>query len=161
MQPMYAYMLSFFILFLTATIPSGAMKSIKTPWYKCIRTELTPPNYVFPIVWTILYFLLAIVLAQIFIREDDEHDLLSGSILVWIFLINLALNIIWSFVYFYYKHQPLAYAILLAIIGTALTIIYHLYKLKYPLWTVYSMLLYYVWLCFALILSTLSLYKNC
>lgn len=50
----------------TAFIGSQFTKShVDTQWYECIKPNITPPKYIFPIVWTILYILLAIILKNI------------------------------------------------------------------------------------------------
>ena len=59
--------------------------NVNTKWYKCIRSDLTPPNYVFPIVWTFLYILLGISFKKILDSED--------KILIGLFITNLLLNI--------------------------------------------------------------------
>lgn len=161
MNKIFAYLISFFILFIVATLPSNAMRSIQTPWYKCIRSDITPPNYVFPIVWTTLYTFLAIVLAQIFLYDPKQaNKQQQKSWLLLLFAVNLILNILWSFVYFQYKNQPLAYLILLSIIGSTLAILYYTYQ-TLPLWVFYLIVPYYLWTCFALVLSTVSLFKKC
>ena len=156
MKPLLAYTISAILLFLTATIPSPFMRSIQTPWYQCIRSKITPPNYVFPIVWTILYILLAIVLANIFLLPNTNQK----TILLILFFTNLLLNILWSYFYFYLKSQPIAYLILIALIATTLAILYYAYKLL-PLNIFYMILPYYLWTCFALVLSTTTLNKKC
>ena len=50
----------------TAFIGSQFTKSnVNIQWYECIKPNITPPKYIFPIVWTILYILLAIILKNI------------------------------------------------------------------------------------------------
>ena len=58
--------------------------NVNTEWYKCIRSDLTPPNYVFPLVWTFLYVLLGISFKKILDSED--------KILIGLFITNLLLN---------------------------------------------------------------------
>jgi tryptophan-rich sensory protein len=156
MQQVLSYIISFAILTLVATIPSKAMRSIQTPWYQCVKSKLTPPNYVFPIVWTTLYALLAITLAQVFNAPQSNNK----TILLALFAINLALNPIWSFAYFQYKMPYISLGILLALIGTTLAILYYTYK-TLPLWISILIIPYYLWLSFALLLSTVSLNANC
>ena len=156
MKPILAYTISFTLLFLTAIIPSPFMRSINTQWYQCIKSKITPPNYVFPIVWTTLYFLLAIVLANIFLLPNTKNKIT----LIILFLFNLLFNILWSYFYFYLKSQPIAYLTLITLIATTLAILYYAYKLL-PLNIFYMILPYYLWTCFALVLSTTTLNKRC
>ena len=156
MKPILAYTIAFTLLFLTTIIPSPFMRSINTQWYQCIKSKITPHNYVFPIVWTTLYFLLAIVLANILLLPPTQQK----TILISLFITNLALNILWSYFYFYLKSQPIAYLTLLTLIATTLAILYYAYKLL-PTNIFYMILPYYLWTCFALVLSTTTLNKKC
>ena len=42
-------------------------------WYNQIRPTITPPNFVFPIVWTILFFLIGISLYLAFINSKKKN----------------------------------------------------------------------------------------
>jgi tryptophan-rich sensory protein len=59
-------LISAFSIILTSYIGSiFTRKNVNTKWYDCIKPIITPPNYVFPIVWTILYILLFFVFKNI------------------------------------------------------------------------------------------------
>jgi tryptophan-rich sensory protein len=67
-------------------------------WYFGLtKPELTPPNWLFPIVWIILYFLIGISLFMIW--RLNENITFKRNILI-IFSIHLLLNILWSFIFF-------------------------------------------------------------
>ncbi len=34
--------------------------NVNSDWYENIKPEITPPNFVFPLVWNILFFLIAL-----------------------------------------------------------------------------------------------------
>ena len=56
-----------------------------TLWFRCIKSDITPPNYIFPIVWTILYILLGISYKKIL--DDNNRDviiLFNINLLVYI-----------------------------------------------------------------------------
>lgn len=152
----YAYLISIFTMLIVLYLPSGVMKSVNTAWYRCIRSDITPPNYIFPIVWTLLYIFIGIVFSQILLLSESKQK----TLLLFLFVINLILNVSWSFAYFGMKNSLLAYLILLFLIGTSLMIIYYIYKLL-PLWVTYLYVPYYLWICFALVLSTVSIDKSC
>ena len=85
-------MISFFIYTLTPLI-GGIIVSIfsNIASYNIINKPiLSPPSYIFPIVWTILYLLLGY---SSYITKDDKKSLK-------IFYINLAINFIWTFIFF-------------------------------------------------------------
>jgi len=63
---MNSYLISF-ILLITTIILSNKHIDIKkdSEWYKCIRPKLTPPEWIFGIIWTFIYILLFFSLANI------------------------------------------------------------------------------------------------
>lgn len=146
------YITAFLIITVVALLPSQTMKSTKSEWYKCIRPAITPPNFVFPIVWTFLYILIAIVLAHA-IKARHQTLLLF-------FAVNLALNVLWSFLYFGSKRVALAFVVLLTILATGIVIFYLSWSLL-PKWVTWLFLPYLLWLAFAGVLNGLSLSKKC
>lgn len=94
-------------------------KSVKSEWYKCVesRIRITPPAYVFPIVWTTLYVLIWIAFARALTSSTNDHLLIS------LFLVNLLFNVLWCYVYFGLRKLALAIPVLLVILGTAVAIL--------------------------------------
>ena len=90
-------------------------KSVKSDWYEKTKSKFTPPSYVFPIVWTILYILLAFALTRVL----DSNN----NVLTMVFYLNLILNITWCYLYFYKKNSHYAFINILLILITSLTII--------------------------------------
>jgi tryptophan-rich sensory protein len=91
-----------FIAALVVTLGTGVVGAIFTSsqisgWYAAIaKPPFTPPDWVFGPVWTILYILTAISLVRIWDTED------SAERTRWliVFCIQLALNVMWSFLFF-------------------------------------------------------------
>jgi tryptophan-rich sensory protein len=156
MNQTYSYLTAFFIVIVVMLIPSGTMESVKSPWYKCIRPSITPPNYVFPIVWTLLYILIAIALANTLMLPNSSNK----QILLFLYGFNLICNVLWSFAYFGNKDVLLAFFILLSIIITTGFILQYTYRLL-PFWVMCILLPYQLWICFAGIINFLSLFKKC
>lgn len=153
-----AHLISFIIVFIVALAPSDVMKATKSRWYKCIRPSITPPNYVFPLVWSFLYICIALALAQIIMLPQNTKE---RKLLLTSFGINLLLNIVWSFMYFGAKDIGISLVILLCIIATQLVNMWFIYNLciktKLPTWTFHVLLPYTLWLMFAGVLNGLSL----
>ena len=59
------------------------------------KSSLTPPGYVFPVVWTVLYLLMGFSLALVVKRGGKG---MGASILFW--ALQLALNFSWSLLFF-------------------------------------------------------------
>ena len=152
-----AYFLSLFIMLFVMFIPSVVtMKKVTSNWYKCIRPSFSPPNFVFPIVWTILYIMIGFTLAQTFMLQES----IDKNILLYLYGYNLLLNMLWSFAYFGTQNVNLAFIILLATIISTIFILYYTFLLL-PIWVFYILIPYFLWLCFACILNFLSLGKKC
>jgi benzodiazapine receptor len=78
-------------------------ESVKT-WYPTLQKPAwTPPNIVFPIVWTALYTLMAISLALVWSSDKKNKKYPLG-----LFAIQLFLNFIWSGLFFYFRSPGLA-----------------------------------------------------
>ena len=61
-----------------------------------IPAPLSPPAIVFPIVWTILYALMGISAARIYLSPPSE----DRTVGLWIFGLQLAFNFFWSLIFF-------------------------------------------------------------
>lgn len=73
-------------------------------WYpRLIKPSGTPPNYVFPIAWTLLYSLMAISLTMLFTSHTKDK-----AIAYCLFGIQLGLNFLWSWIFFYLRRPDLA-----------------------------------------------------
>ena len=152
-----AYFLSLFIMLFVMFIPSAVtMRKVASAWYKCIRPSISPPNFVFPIVWTVLYIMIGLSLAQTFMLQESANK----SILLYLYGYNLLLNMLWTFAYFGTQNANLAFFIILAMIVSTILILYYTYLLL-PMWVLYVLIPYFLWLCFAGILNFLSLGKKC
>lgn len=59
------------------------------------KPPLSPPAWVFPAVWTVLYLLMGISSLRIY--SSDNPDRINS---LYLFYIQLAVNIIWPFIFF-------------------------------------------------------------
>ena len=76
-------------IFTTPAIPS---------WYANInKPSFRPPNWVFAPVWTTLYLLMGIALFLVLRKGLNEKDI---KIAVAVFILQLVLNALWSFLFF-------------------------------------------------------------
>ena len=89
---------SLMIPFLVASLGSYFTFSNITTWYAALAKPFwAPPSWIFGPVWTILYFLMGIALFLILRKGLYRQDV---KFAVLIFGIQLALNLIWSVVFF-------------------------------------------------------------
>jgi len=121
-------------------------------WYSHLNQPPgTPPNIVFPIVWTILYTLMGIALALLWSSNSSNKQLSFG-----LFALQLILNFNWSWIFFGLKNSGLALIDLMllwvAVCGTIFALKKHTalgawLLLPYLIWTTYALYLnLFVWI---------------
>lgn len=141
-------LISYFVAFIGGLFTSSAVKSA---WYESIKPALTPPNFVFPIVWNLLFFLIALSMYYAWNASFKEQR----KKIALMFLINFVLNISWSILYFGMQNPLKAFVdIILILISTSVLIVY-LWKIDRRA----SALLipYFLWVSFASVLNLLSI----
>jgi len=122
---------------------------VNASWYQSIKPSITPPNFVFPIVWNLLFFLITLSLYSLWIKIK-KNEKTKVAIL---FGINLFLNLLWSFLFFYIKSPLLAFFdIILLVISTCLII---QFSWRINRCSSYLLISYLVWLIFAGVLNYL------
>ncbi len=96
----------FFLLFLVNTIGyiGGSYMTPETlAWYKMLpNSPLTPPDWVFPVVWTILFFMMAVSAFLVWGKASPR----------W-FVAQLMMNMLWSFSFFYLRNPMMALGVLI------------------------------------------------
>ncbi len=136
------------ILVYLVAFTGSLFTSSNSDYYETVKPSITPPNYVFPIVWNILFFLIALSL-YFSLTESKNNKIIT------LFSINFLLNILWSFFYFYLQNPLLALVDLILLWFSILILIFSTYKISkkasYLLWP------YFLWVSFAGILNYLSI----
>ena len=113
-------------------------------WYSTLhRSTLTPPNYVFPIAWTILYGIIG-ACGWLIWRKSSFPRL---SIIKTLYVIQLILNWSWTPLFFHYHLTGLSLIVLVAMDILVTMIIW----LSYQKMKVISLLMipYLSWILFA------------
>lgn len=103
---------------------------------------LSPPSYVFPIVWTILYILMGISAYLIYTSNSESKDTALK-----IYGVQLLLNFIWPLVFFNLNNYVLAFIILVLLWITVAVMIYYFYKISPA--AAFLQIPYLLWLTFA------------
>lgn len=107
---------------------------------------LSPPSELFPVVWTILYFLMGISAAMIW-RKKSPETVKRRRISLILYALSLAVNFSWCFIFFLGRSFGFALAWLLVllafVVGTLLA-----YR-KISAVAAYLQIPYVLWLCFA------------
>ena len=106
-----------------------------------VNPPLSPPSYLFPIVWSILYLLIGI--SYYIYRKNNNDD----SLTIKLYYIQLILNYLWSIIFFTLKLRTLA---VIWIIVLAITIIYLMIRFyKEERTSFYLFIPYILWVLFA------------
>lgn len=134
--------LSIVIVFAAAAVGSLFTFNEIPNWYASLNTTpLTPPNWVFGPVWTILYILMAIALYLVWTNKQLSSAALTA------FFVQLFLNSLWSIIFF---GQHSLFWAFIEIIVLWLAIIYTIVKF-YDInkTAAYLMVPYVFWVTFA------------
>lgn len=105
---------AFWILFTEAVgALAGWLTRDGTKYYSdfVVKPPLSPPALVFPIVWGILYALMGIGAARIWLAEDGQQQKKS----LILYLLQLLFNFVWSFLFFEFRSYGFAFFWLLAL----------------------------------------------
>ncbi len=123
-------------------------------WYPLLnKSSLTPPGWVFSVVWSLLYVLIGISAALLY----NSHGV-SKRVLLPLFAIQLLFNVMWSFCFFTMQSILLGLAVMfiLLVLATA----YFIGLLWMERWSALFFFPYLLWLCFATYLNTYMLIYN-
>lgn len=94
-----------FLCFLTAAIGAAASINAGSFYSELILPDWAPPANVFGPVWTLLYIMIAVAAWMVW-RVNEIPAIRAGFI---IFLIQLVLNALWSWLFFAWKLGGLAF----------------------------------------------------
>ena len=119
----------------------------KSVWYyNLTKPPLAPPDWIFPPVWSILYFSMLVALLLYLFKPTQNKK--SGYIY---FAVQLILNLLWAPVFFYLKNMFLALIVIILLdIFVILTI-----KSFYKVSKISGLILipYLIWILFATYLN--------
>lgn len=108
------------------------------------RPFLSPPSYLFPIVWSVLFILMGISSAIIYLSDakpDDKRSALS------IYAVNLAVNFFWSIIFFNMRKYLFSFIWLILLAVTIIAMIGKFKKISKA--AAYLQIPYLLWVIFA------------
>ncbi|TDD99261.1 TspO/MBR family protein [Flavobacterium cellulosilyticum] len=78
-----------------------------TTWYPTlVKPSFNPPNWVFAPVWSMLYVMMGVAAGLIWNKIEFDKDLVKKALVL--FAVQLALNGLWSYLFFGLKNPMLA-----------------------------------------------------
>ncbi len=76
-------------------------------WYPTIiKPSFNPPNWIFAPVWSLLFTFMGIAAGLVWAKIDDNKEVVRKALIF--FVIQLALNALWSFLFFGLQNPMLA-----------------------------------------------------
>jgi tryptophan-rich sensory protein len=144
-------MLGFVILSLLTGF-LGTIVTITGPdsWFavELIKPAWQPPNFLFGPVWTTLYILMGLAAGYIFAQGWEKKEVKIATV---VFLIQLGLNVLWSYMFFGW-HLLLGATIEIIVLWVMICVtMYLFYKIK-PV-AAYLLIPYILWVTFATALT--------
>ena len=116
-------------------------------WYPTlVKSSLTPPGYVFSIMWTLLYILMGLSAAIVWSKQTH-----GSWALKLLYSFQLFLNLLWTFCFFFMRMPLLAFFVLIALI--LMVVAYTMGCYMSHCIAAYLNLPYLLWLLFAAYLN--------
>lgn len=134
-----------FLGFLSATISGSGPHN---RWFLSLtKPDFMPPNWAFPVAWSLLYLMMALALAIIIHARGAR----MRGLAITLFLVQLIANLAWSPLFFRAHMVSEAFYLILFILGVSVvtTIIFARIRIGAAL----LMVPYLAWLCFAATLN--------
>ncbi len=110
-----------------------------------IRPPLSPPSWLFPVVWTILFILMGISAAMIYL--DRGAPMPQKKSALYTYALSLIVNFFWSIIFFNMRAYLFAFIWLLLLLYLIVRTIMKYYKIN-PLAS-YLQIPYLIWVTFA------------
>ncbi len=142
-----------FLISIGIPLATGGLAALLTKdsmdlYSKINQPPLSPPGWLFPVAWTILYLLMGISLYLIWNNSTDYNFKKVAFIL---FSVQLILNFIWSLVFFNSRQFTAAFIILIFMFIFTLFMTLRFYKINKI--SAFLQIPYILWLTFAAYLN--------
>lgn len=145
------------IFFLVITLGVGALSGFLTKdsmdvYSKYNRPLFSPPGFIFPIVWSILFILMAISAYLIYNADYTSlEDKKARNNALFVYFLQLVVNFLWPIIFFRLDAVALAAVWLGVLILLVAYTMYLFYKIRPS--AAYLLIPYILWLAFAAYLN--------
>ena len=148
-----SFLLFGLITYSASLIGGLATISFKEPWYSLLnKPTFNPPDWIFAPVWTTLYLMMTVAIWIFWHTKNKNINT------IYIYFIHLIFNTTWSVVFFVFHNMVLALIVLIILIALIINLILRFKRVN--MFSVYLMIPYLLWCCFALILNSSLLVIN-
>ncbi len=141
----------------------GASGSIFTipnipTWYaQLVKPFFSPPNWLFALVWTTLFFLMGVALYLV-LENNNKKLIKQKNIAIIIFSIQFFFNVLWSYLFFGLRSPLLGFVGIIILWISIIATIISFYKISKK--SAYLLVPYLLWVSFAAILNFTVLIMN-
>jgi benzodiazapine receptor len=134
---------------LFAILGSVFTQSSVSSWYPLLEKPFfNPPTWVFAPVWITLYIMMGVAVFLIWKKDLKKKE---TRFLVLIYIFQLALNLFWSYLFFFLKNPGIAFTEIISLWFAILATIIAFYQFKK--WAAYLLIPYILWVSFAMALN--------
>ncbi len=141
-NPTKTYLISIGIA-LAAGIISALVSMGKMEEYAALRQPpLSPPGWIFPVVWTILFVLMGISAARVYLNSPEDWPPALTT-----YAVQLVLNMLWTPLYFALNLRLAAFVLLVILLIAVIIMTVQFYNVDKK--AAYLQIPYIVWLVFA------------
>ena len=139
-------------IFILITAAVGGLSALLTnmgmeSYRQAVKPPLTPPEIVFPIVWSVLFLLMAVSAARVWMTDNSR--LRNHAVIVY--AIQLFFNFFWSVLFFNLQAYGLAFLWIIGLWLMILLMIIRFYRIDKPAGLL--QIPYLLWVTFAACLS--------
>ena len=136
-----------YIISIAVALGAGLVSSLvsmgKQGEYAALKQPpLSPPGWLFPVVWTILFILMGISAARVYQNTPEDFPFALK-----LYCLQLVLNVLWTPLYFALNLRLAAFVLLLILLGTVIYMTVEFKKIDRT--AAYLQIPYIVWLLFA------------
>lgn len=156
-HPVWVYGAALIICLAIGALGGYASAANVDSWYLTIsKPSFNPPSWIFGPVWTILYVMMAIAWARVLTYPNVSDSIKSHANRLFIF--QLILNGVWSFIFFSFHHISFAFVDLFALwVVLYFTLLSFMKISRLAGWL---LLPYWLWVTFAGVLNGFIWYLN-
>ncbi|MBN2478946.1 MAG: tryptophan-rich sensory protein [Parachlamydiales bacterium] len=144
----FNFIIFLIIVIIVQVLGSVSMRYSDPNWYAMLnKPSFTPPDYVFGIVWPILYLMIAV--SGFLIWKNKGVKFFELAITFW--ALQLFFNMIWTFLFFYLK-SPLLGLIDIILIWV-FSVLFMIFSINISIVACSLFVPYLLWISFAFLLN--------
>jgi len=129
---------------LSAFFSMGTMEKYK----ELIQPSFSPPGWIFPVVWGILYFLMGVASYLVYNSNADKKEVKSA---LSFYALQLIFNFFWTILFFRFELRGFAFLWIIALLILIIITTVKFYRINKT--AGYLMIPYVLWVSFASVLN--------